>query len=175
MRTVLVSIIAVALAASPASAQIWGRYVGPAVGWVDGDISEEPIAGIDVGVWLQDFTARYPELRIEVRYVHRRSGDNLNPELLHTFQIPALYKVEFDALHYLLLGSALSFSRDDGQSAVDVSAMVGGGIDIAHSEKRILSLEIAYNVGLPYVISGLDFGRTASLQGLSLRLATRGR
>ena len=54
MRTVLVSIMAVALAVSPAWAQTWGRYVGPAFGWVDGDISDEPIAGLDVGVWVQD-------------------------------------------------------------------------------------------------------------------------
>lgn len=159
-------------ATAPASAQSWGWYGGPAVTWVDGDLSDKPMAGVGIGMSFQGYFGKHPEFRIDARYTQRKVDDD---ERLHSLQVPVLYKRRFDEIHYALFGPAIGFSYHYGWFVMDLGAMAGLGVDISRRETRIIGLEVAYSVGLPYVLAGSEVARAGSLQGLSLRVAIRGR
>jgi len=171
MRAVPLLLMAV-FATAPASAQSWGWYAGSAVTWMDGDLSDEPMAGVDIGMSFQGYFDKRPGFRVDARYAQRRVNDD---ERLHSLQVPLLYRLEFDDIHYALLGPAIGFSYHYEWFVIDLGAMAGLGVDIFRRETRIIGLEVAYNVGLPYVLAGLEVASAGSLQGLSLRVAVRGR
>ncbi|MCY4399247.1 MAG: hypothetical protein OXE96_07920 [Gemmatimonadetes bacterium] len=170
MRTL--TLLAAVLVASPAEAQSWGWYAGPTVAWVDGDLSDEPMAGIDTGMSFEGYITKLPAFRIDVRYVQRKIELY---DRLHSLQVPVLYKRWFDETHYALFGPATSFSYYSGYLVADLIVMAGVGVDISRRQTTIVGLEATYNLGLPYVAGGWDLRHADSLQGLSLRVAIRGR
>lgn len=138
MRTVLV--VLMALTTSPASAQV-GFQFGPLVAARD-DFTDARL-GLYAGVHY-DMTDRF---QIGVLYVQRGKECCL----VHSVEVPAVYRRKLDEVAYVLIGGTLIYGEDP-----DIGTLLGLGGEIHASDARTVGLEATFVYGLLSVILGAE-------------------
>lgn len=159
MRATPILLMAV-LAAAPASAQDVRWYVGPTLGWIN--THQEPKLGLNAGVSFRGFEER-PNLRVDLRFIQRSDGG-----LIHSLQAPVLYTTKLSETAYAFTGPAIGYTYF-GEHIVDLSGVVGFGVELFRTEATVIGGEVAYSISLPlYFVSYYGLEIHDSLQALSL-------